>query len=115
MTRKFIPIDEDIVEWFKDPAFVREYDALEEEFALAEALIDARAKSNLTQAEIAERMGTSQSYVARLEGGRVSPTIKALKRYAEATGTRLRFRFEPLDKSSLHTPAARKGKSAHGG
>ncbi|MEO1192286.1 MAG: hypothetical protein AAFY02_11050 [Pseudomonadota bacterium] len=48
-------------EWMQDPAFVREYEALEEEFALASALIEARAQSNLTQEEIAQRMRTSRS------------------------------------------------------
>ena len=55
--------------------------------------MDARSKANLTQEQVAERMYTSQSYVAKLEGGRINPTMKALKRYAEATGTKLRFNF----------------------
>lgn len=93
MTRKYIPVAEVAAEWFKDPNFVREYDALEEEFALAAALIDARAGADMTQEEVAERMSTSQSYIAKLEGGRINPTMKALKRYADATGTKLRFSF----------------------
>jgi ribosome-binding protein aMBF1 (putative translation factor) len=93
MTRRNIPAEEAFTEWRKDPAYVAAYDALEEEFALAEALIDARAKANMTQEQVAERMQTSQSYVAKLEGGRISPTVKALKRYADATGTKLRFSF----------------------
>ena len=93
MSRKFIPVSEASAEWFKDPEFVKEYEALEEEFALVEALIDARSKANLTQEQVAERMQTSQSYVAKLEGGRINPSVKALKRYAEATGTKLRFQF----------------------
>lgn len=93
MTRKFIPVSELFEEWRKDPEFVKEYDALEEEFALAAALIDARAKADMTQEQVAERMSTSQSYIAKLEGGRINPTMKALKRYADATGTKLRFSF----------------------
>lgn len=99
MTRKFIPVEESFAEWHKDPEYMKEYDALEEEFALAAALIDARAKADLTQEEVARRMNTSQSYVAKLEGGRINPTIKALKRYAEATGTKLRFSFVRGDAS----------------
>ena len=60
-----------------------------EEYALVAALIRARTEAKLTQAELAERLGTTQSAVARLEGGRVSPSIATLRRYAEATGTRL--------------------------
>ena len=61
----------------------------QEEYALVAALIRARTEAKLTQAELAERLGTTQSAVARLEGGRVSPSIATLRRYAEATGTRL--------------------------
>jgi ribosome-binding protein aMBF1 (putative translation factor) len=71
-----------------------EYDALAGEFALAEELIRARANADLTQAQVAERMKTSQSYIAKLEGGLVSPSMKALQRYAEATGARLKISFE---------------------
>ena len=49
MTRKFIPVEEVAKEWFKDPEFRAAYDALEEEFALASALIEARARAGLTQ------------------------------------------------------------------
>ena len=93
MARKTIPADEVFAELRKDPEFMKEYDALEEEFANLKAFIDARSQANLTQEQVAERMHTSQSYVAKLEGGRINPTMKALKRYAEATGTKLRFNF----------------------
>jgi len=82
-------------EWMKDPEFVKEYEALEEEFSLASALISARSQANMTQQDVAEKMETSQSYIAKLEGGTVSPTMKALKRYAAATGSRLKIVFEP--------------------
>ena len=81
-------------EWFKNPAFVREYDALEEEFALATALIKARADAGLTQEELAQRMGTTQSAIARLEGGKSRPSTTTLAKLAKATGTRLRVSFE---------------------
>ena len=81
--------------WKQDPEFVKEYEALEEEFSIASALIAARAQADMTQEDVAEKMQTSQSYVAKLESGRVSPTMKALKRYAEATGSRLKIVFEP--------------------
>jgi predicted transcriptional regulator len=49
----------------------------------------------MTQQDVAEKMATSQSYIAKLEGGAVSPTMKALRRYADATGSRLKIVFEP--------------------
>jgi len=82
-------------EWMKDPDFRKEHDALEEEFSIASALISARSHADMTQADVAAKMDTSQSYIAKLEGGAVSPTMKALKRYAEATGSRLKIVFEP--------------------
>ncbi len=80
--------------WMKDPEFVREYDALEDEFALAQTFISARAKSGLTQEQIAQAMGTKQSYVARLESGRMLPSVRTLQKFASATGTKLTVRFE---------------------
>lgn len=72
----------------------REYDALAQEFSLAEALIRARSEAALTQAQVAAKMNTSQSYIAKLESGQVSPSMKALERFAAATGARLRISFE---------------------
>jgi predicted transcriptional regulator len=71
-----------------------EYDALAEEFSIAEALIRARSEADMTQTDVAEKMHTSQSYVAKMEGGQVSPSIKALQRYAAATGSRLKISLE---------------------
>jgi ribosome-binding protein aMBF1 (putative translation factor) len=78
-----------------NPEVRAEYEALADEFALVEELMRARALSGLTQEEIASRMGTTQSVVARLESGRSMPSTRTLKKYAEATGTRLVIRFEP--------------------
>lgn len=63
-----------------------EYDALAKEFSIVEALIRARNTADMTQVEVAEIMHTSKSYVAKLEGGLVSASMKALQRYADATG-----------------------------
>jgi ribosome-binding protein aMBF1 (putative translation factor) len=81
--------------WSKDPEYRAEYDRLGPEFALARALIEARTQAHLTQAELAERMATTQSVVARLESGRVCPSTRTLEKVARATGTRLRIHFEP--------------------
>lgn len=81
--------------WMRDPEYRREYDALEEEFALASAMIEARSRAGLTQEELAEKMDTSQSAIARMESGRSIPSGNTLKRFARATGTRLRIGFEP--------------------
>ncbi len=94
MTRKTRKVSELAAQWMADPAFRAEYAALEEEFAIADALIEARA--GLTQEQVAERMGTSRTAVVRLEGGRGNPSLKTLQRYAAATGTKLRINFDPI-------------------
>ncbi|MXW37965.1 MAG: helix-turn-helix domain-containing protein [Acidobacteria bacterium] len=73
----------------EDPEFRELYARADDEFKLIEALVRARTAASLTQSELARRLGTTQSAIARLEGGRVSPSFATLRRYAEATGTRL--------------------------
>ncbi len=80
--------------WSRDDDYKDAYDALGEEFELGRALIEARTAAGLSQAQLARRMKTSQSYIARIEGGRVRPSTDALERFAQATGTRLRISFE---------------------
>lgn len=76
----------------KNPAVKEEYDALEEEFALINELLGARAKAKLSQAQVAQRMGTSQSAVARMEGGH-TPSLSSLRKYARAVGRRVEIRL----------------------
>ena len=94
MGRKLIPVEEAVEAWSEDPAYRAADDALEGEFALASAMIEARAAAGMTQQQVAEAMGTTQAVVARLESGRVMPSSRTLQRFAEATGTRLRISFE---------------------
>jgi len=82
-------------QWMKEPKYRKAYDALEEEFAVAKAVIAARSRAGLTQIELARKMGTTQPVVARMEGGRIQPSLRTLQRLAAATGSRLTIRFEP--------------------
>ena len=66
-----------------------------DEFEIAETLIRARQRAGLSQAEVAKRMGTTQSVVARLESGRSLPSSTSLALYAAATGSRLRVELLP--------------------
>ena len=72
-----------------NPEFREEYERADAEFAIVEALVRARTAAKLSQAELARRIGSTQSAIARLESGGVSPTLSTLRRYAEATGTKL--------------------------
>ena len=80
---------------FARPDVRREYERLKEEFEFLDEILKARAKAGLTQAELAARIGTTQSAVARLETamGKHSPSIGTLKRYASALGYRLQVRL----------------------
>ncbi len=83
--------------WLKEPGFKEEYDALAGEFAVASLLIEARTRAKLSQAQLARKMGTSQSTVARLESGSAKPSLSTLERFAKATGMRMRIVFEPAN------------------
>lgn len=82
--------------WMKNPEYRKEYDALEEEFALVLEVAKARQRAGLSQTEIARRMKTTQSTIARLESGRGLPSTRTLGRFAKATGHRLKISFEPV-------------------
>ena len=80
--------------WLKRPGYRKAYAALEDEFAIAAALIEARSRAGLTQAQVARRMKTTQTVIARLESGRAKPSTRTLGRFAAAVGARLRISFE---------------------
>jgi transcriptional regulator with XRE-family HTH domain len=80
----------------KNPKYRKEYEALEEEFALIAEVAKARLRAGLSQAQLAKRMKTTQSTVARLESGRGKPSTRTLSRFAKATGHRLKISFEPV-------------------
>lgn len=82
--------------WIKDPEFRTAYEEADVEYRVVEALIAARSRAHLSQTELAKRIGTTQSAIARLESGQVSPTITTLKRYAAATGSRLVIDMLPV-------------------
>lgn len=73
-----------------------EYDALADEFNMARELIAARSRAGLTQGEVAARMGTTQSVVARLESGKSAPSMRSVQRYAQAVGARALVHLESV-------------------
>lgn len=86
-----------VKQMLRNPAVKAEYDAQAEEFALLDELLKARHQAGLTQAQVAERMGTKTPAVARLESGggsrRHSPSVATLRKYAQAVGCRLEIRL----------------------
>jgi len=88
-----IPFEEFKTELLANPEVKREYDAMAPAFEIAAELLRARRRTRLSRAELAERMGTSQSAIARLESGETLPSTKTLLRFAEATGSKIKFRL----------------------
>ena len=76
-----------------DPEYARAFADMEVEFQLAGELIKARIRSGLTQKQLAEKMGTTQSSLARLESGNSLPSLRSLKKYAYATGSKIKISF----------------------
>lgn len=80
----------------KNPQTRAEYDALAGKFETVRELIAARTQAGLTQSDVAQRMGTTQSVIARLESGKRAPSLRTAQRFAQAVGARAVVRIEPL-------------------
>lgn len=85
-----------LAEQLKNPEFRREYEALQPEHAVIQAMIDARKASGLTQKELSERTGIAQGDICKLERGNANPSIKTLQRLALGMGMVLKVEFNPL-------------------
>lgn len=86
---KLIPWEKTRADLFKDPEFRREYDKLEPEFQIARQIIGARIKQKMTQKDLAEKIGTGQAVISRLEGMNAKPSISLLTRVAQALKTEI--------------------------
>ena len=82
-------------EQLQDSEFKKEYEALQPEHAIIQAIIDARQRSGLTQKQLSERTGIAQGDISKLERGSANPSIRTLQRLAEGMGMKLRLEFLP--------------------
>ena len=85
-----------LAEQLTDPAVKAEYDALEPEFAIIQAMIDARKSSGLTQKQLSERTGIAQADISKLESGNANPSLKTLQRLAAGMGMKIKIEFQPI-------------------
>ena len=85
-----------LAEQLMDPKTRTEWDSLEPEFPIIQAIIDARKNAGLTQKQLSEQTGINQSDISRIENGEANPSLKTLKRLAAATNTTLRIEFVPI-------------------
>ena len=91
--------DDFLKEQLKDPAFRAEYDALEPEFTIIQAMLEARKSSGLTQKQLAERTGIAQADISRIETGEANPSLNMLKRLASGMDMKLKLEFLPVGES----------------
>jgi len=84
-----------LTERLKEPGFRNEYNLLEPEFDIIQALIDARKESGLTQKQLSEKTGIAQGDISKIEKGEANPSLKTLKRLASGMGMKLHLQFEP--------------------
>lgn len=84
-----------LAEQLKDEEFKAEYDALEPEFAIIQAIIDARKYSGLTQKQLSEKTGIAQGDISKLENGNANPSLRTLKRLANAMDMSIKLEFVP--------------------
>ena len=92
MTKNF---RDSLNERLRDPEFRAEWDALEPEFQIAKAMLDGRSARNLTQKELAEITGITQSDISKLENGNANPSLRTLERLAAGLGMRIRLECVP--------------------
>ena len=88
--------DDFLKEQLKDPELKKEWDALQPEMTIIQAIIDARRNSGLTQKELSKRTGIAQGDISKLENGNANPSLHTLQRLAEGMGMLLKIEFLPL-------------------
>lgn len=82
----------------ENPAVRTEYDKLAAEYAIKQAVIDARQASGLTQQQLAARTGINQADISKLENGSANPSLRTLQRLAAGMGMNLHIEFVPAGK-----------------
>jgi len=90
---KAIDVQEYLAERLKDPEFKRYYDEYGKQLEIAYQILQLRKKRKMSQAELAKRIGTKQSNVARMETGQQNFTIEILQKIASVFGYELKIKF----------------------
>ena len=94
-TPKYYTVSELKKELFKNPKVKSAYEDLQPEFAIIQAIIDARVKSKMSQEDLARKMGTGQAVISRLENANASPSLSLIKRLANALNLKVELKFTP--------------------
>ena len=91
-----VKFDEFLQEQLLDSEFKKEYEALQPERAIIQAIINARQRSGFTQKELSERTGIAQGDISKLERGNANPSLRTLQRLAAGMGMALHIEFLPI-------------------
>lgn len=92
-SREMTNFDDFLAEQMRDDEFRKEYEALEPEFTIMQAVIDARNSEGLTQKELSLRSGIAQGDISKMENGNANPSVRTLQRLANAMGKTLKIEF----------------------
>ena len=95
-----VKFDDFLQEQLLDPEFQKEYEALQPEKAIIQAIIDARRQSGLTQKELSERTGIAQGDISKLEKGNANPSLRTLQRLATGMGMKMKLEFLPIGRGT---------------
>lgn len=88
-------LDDFLKEQLKDPEFRKEYEALQPEYELKRAMIQARLHSGMTQQQLADKTGIAQADISKLEHGNANPSLRTLQRLAAGMGMQVKIEFVP--------------------
>lgn len=92
---------DDLAKRMQNPEFKKEYEALESEYTIIQAIIDVRKQKNLTQEQLSELTGIDQADISKIERGVSNPTLKLLRKLADGMGMDLKIDFIPKIGNSL--------------
>jgi predicted transcriptional regulator len=90
---KFRDFNEIKKELLRDPEVKKEYDRLEPKFDLIRSIIEKRIEKNISQEELADRMGTKQSALSRFESGNYNPSLAFMQKVAQALDSKLEIKI----------------------
>lgn len=89
-------LDDMLAERMKNPEFRKEYEALEGEYTIKSALLQARKEQNMTQEQLSKATGIDRADISKLERGEGNPTVSSLERLAKGMNMKFRFEFIPM-------------------
>lgn len=80
----------------QNPEVKAEYDALQPEYDIIQAMVSARLAQNMTQKELSAKTGITQADISRIENGTRNPSLNMVKKLAQGLGLQLKLEFAPI-------------------